>query len=109
MAQNINDAAKMTQAGMDSALKLWSEWAKSWQAVGAEMNDYAKRSFEDGTKTLEKLMTARTVEQAIEIQSSYVRRSYDDYMQQMTRLGSMYADMAKDSTKPFEATGLFGR
>ena len=102
MAKEIEDISKFGQAGMDNALKMWGEWAKNWQAVTAEMTDYSKRSFEDGTKTLEKLMTARTIEQVMEIQSSYAKRAYDDYMQQMTRLGSMYADIAKDSAKPFE-------
>lgn len=108
-AQNLEDVTKMTTANVDSALKMWSGWSKSWQAVGAEMTDYAKRSYEDSTKTLEKLMTVRNVEQAMEIQSSYMKRSYEEYVQQMTRIGTMYADLAKDSAKPLEAAGLFRR
>ncbi len=103
MAQNMEDVTKMTQVGVDSALKMWSGWAKSWQAVGAEISDYTKRSIEDGSKTMEKLMTVRTIEQAVEIQSSYVKHSCEDYVTQMNRLGTMYADLAKDSAKPFEA------
>lgn len=102
MAKEMEDFTKFGQAGMDTALKAWGEWAKGWQAVTAEMTDYTKRSFEDGTKTFEKLATARTIEQVMEIQTSYAKRAYDDYMQQMTRIGSMYADLAKGSTKPFE-------
>ena len=102
MAKEIEDMSKMGQVGLDNAMKMWGEWAKSWQAVTAEVSDYTKRSFEDGTKTLEKLATARSIEQVIEIQSGYAKRAYDEYVQQMTRLGSMYADMAKGSTKPFE-------
>lgn len=109
MAQNMEDLGKMSQVNVDGALKMWGGWAKNWQAVGAEMNDYAKRSFEDSTKTLEKLMTSRTVEQAMEIQTSYAKRSYEDYMQQMNRLGTMYADLAKDTAKPFEAAVPFRR
>ena len=101
MAKDM-DITKAGQAGMDNALKMWGEWTKGWQAVTAEMSDYTKRSFEDGTKTFEKLATARSIEQVMEIQSSYAKRAYDDYMQQMTRLGSMCADMATDSAKPLE-------
>jgi hypothetical protein len=108
-AQNMEDAGKMATANVDGALKMWTGMSKSMQAVGAEMTDYAKRSFEDGTKTLEKLMSARSVEQAMEIQSTYMKRSYEEYVQQMTRIGSMYADLAKDGAKPFEATALFRR
>ena len=40
------------------------------------------------------------MEQAIEIQTGFARRAYDDYMQQMTKLGGMYANLAKDAYKP---------
>lgn len=103
IAPNLEEVSKMSQAGMDSALKMWGEWTKSWQAVAAEMTDYSKRSFEDGTKTFEKLATARTLDQVMEIQAGYAKRAYDDYVAQMTRLGSMYADLAKGSAKPFES------
>lgn len=102
MAKEIEDITKVGQANMDGALRMWGDWAKSWQAVTAEMTDYSKRSIEEGTRTLEKLMTARSFEQVMEIQTSYAKRAYDDYMLQFSRLGSMYADMAKDSAKPFE-------
>lgn len=102
MAKHLDDMQKLNQTGMDSALKMWGDWSKGWQAITAEMTDYSKRSFEDGAQTLEKLMAARTFEQVMEIQTSYARRAYDDYMQQLTRLGSMYVDMAKDTAKPVE-------
>jgi hypothetical protein len=71
-------------------------------AVTVEMTDYTKRSIEDSTKTFEKLATAKSIDQVMEIQTGSAKRAYDDYMQQMTRLGSMYADLAKGSAKPFE-------
>jgi hypothetical protein len=83
-------------------MRMFGEWNKNWQAIAAEMSDYTKRSFEEGTATLEKLMTSKSVEQAVEIQTSYAKRAYDDYMQQMTKIGSMYANLAKEAYKPVE-------
>ncbi len=102
MAKELEDVTKMGQAGMDNAMKMWGEWTKNWQAVTAEMADYTKRSLDDSTKTFEKLTTAKSIEQVVEIQTGFAKRAYDDYVQQMTRLGSMYADLAKGSAKPFE-------
>jgi hypothetical protein len=99
---SADDFKKITQANMDGTFRLFGEWAKGWQAITAEMTDYSKRSLEDGTQTFEKLMTARSLDQVFEIQTSYARRCYDDYMHQLSRLGSMYADLAKDTTKPLE-------
>ena len=102
MAKSMEDVQKLSQSGMDSAMKVWGEWSKGWQAMAAEMGDYSKRSFEDSTQTLEKLMSARSFEQAIEIQQGYAKRSYDEYMRQMTRMSNMYVGLAKEATKPVE-------
>jgi hypothetical protein len=105
MMKNFDDFQKIGQTNVDATMKMLGEWSKGWQAIATEMSDYTKRSFEDGTKTFEKLASARSLEQVMEIQSSYAKRAYDDYVAQMTRLGSMYADLAKGSVKPFEQFG----
>ena len=102
MIRNFEDMQKLSQTNVDSAMKMLGEWNKNWQAIAAEMSDYTKRSFEESSSTLEKLMSSKSVEQAVEIQTSYAKRAYDDYMQQVTKIGGMYANMAKEAYKPVE-------
>ena len=79
MMKNINfdDFQKLSQTNMDAAMKVFGEWNKGWQAIAAEMTDYTKKSFEESTATFEKLLTAKSLEQAIEIQSGFAKRAYD--------------------------------
>ena len=79
------------------------------QAIAAEMSDYSKRSFEQGTATVEKLLAAKSLEQAMEIQTSYARRAYEDYVQQLTKLGGMYGDLAREAYRPVERMMQAGR
>jgi hypothetical protein len=109
MIKNLDDLQKMNQTGVDAAMKVFGEWNKNWQAIAAEMNDYSKRSFEEGTATFEKLLSAKSMDQAFEIQQNYAKRAYDDYMQQMTRIGTMYADLAKEAYRPVERMMQAGR
>jgi hypothetical protein len=102
MINNFQDIQKIGQSNVDTALKLFGDWNKGWQAIAAELTDYSKRAFEEGTATFEKLASAKSLEQAFEIQSSYAKRAYDDYMHQMTKIGSMYTNLAKDAYKPVE-------
>lgn len=102
MIKNLDDLQKLNQTNMDTAMKVFGDWSKNWQAIAAEMNDYTKRSFEEGSATFEKLLGARTMEQAFEIQSSFAKRAYDDYMHQMTKIGTLYADLAKEAYRPLE-------
>ena len=102
MIKNFDDIQKLSQTNLDVALRLFGEWNKGWQAIAAEMSAYTKRSFEEGTATFEKLIGAKSVEQAVEIQANYAKRAYDEYMHQVSKIGGMYASLAKEAYKPVE-------
>jgi hypothetical protein len=102
MLKNFEDLQKLGQTNVDTAMKVFGEWNKGWQTIAAEMTDYTKRSFEEGTATLEKLLSAKSFEQAVEIQTGYAKRTYDEYMHQMSKIGGLYAELAKEAYKPVE-------
>ena len=107
--KGFEDFQKLGQSNMDATMKVFGEMTKGWQAIAAEFSDYTKRSFEDGTSTLEKLMSAKSLEQAVDIQTKYVKRSYDEYMHQLAKVGSMYAELAKEAYRPMEKLMQAGR
>jgi hypothetical protein len=102
MIKNFEDFQKLGQNNVDAAMKVFGEWNKGWQTIAAEMTDYTKRSFEEGTATMEKLFAAKSIEQAVEIQTGYAKRAYDEYMHQMSKIGGLYAELAKEAYKPVE-------
>ena len=102
MNKNITDLQKLGQVNVEGYMKGFGELNKSWQTLTAELTDYSKRSFEEGTAAFEKLLTAKSIEQAVEIQTNYAKRAYDEYMAQMTKISTLYTDIAKDAYKPFE-------
>jgi hypothetical protein len=102
MIKNFEDFQKLGQQNVDTAMKLFGEWSKGWQAIAAEMTDYTKRSFEESTATVEKLLAAKSFDQAVEIQTGFAKRAYDDYMHQVSKLGGLYAELAKEAYKPVE-------
>jgi hypothetical protein len=109
MINNLQDIQKISQTNVDTVMKIFGDWNKGWQAIAAELTDYSKRAFEDGTSTFEKLVSAKSVEQAVEIQTNFAKRAYEDYMQQITKIGGMYSSLAKDSYKPVERAFQNGR
>ena len=109
MLKNMEDFQKFGQYNVDAAMKVYGEWSKGWQAIAAEMTDYTKRSFEESSATFEKLLSARSVEQAMEIQSGYARRAYDGYLHQISKLGGIYAECAKEAYNPVEKALQNGR
>ena len=55
---------------------------------------------------MEKMFSAGTLESAFEVQASYAKKAYEDFVAQSTKLGSLYADMAKEAYKPFESIAV---
>lgn len=93
---------KIGKDNLDAAVKSYGEFNKSFQAIATEVTDYSKKAFEDGTATFEKLIGAKSVEQAVEIQTEYAKKAYEDYVSQASKIGEMYVDLAKEFYKPVE-------
>lgn len=91
---------------MDNGLKSAAVMMQGMQAIAAETAEYSKSSFEAGSAALEKLFAAKSLEKAFEVQSAYVKDAWEAHVAEMTRIGELYADLAKEAFKPFEAMGF---
>jgi hypothetical protein len=101
---NIDDASKKSKEAMDTMLKNYSEVTKGFQAIAAEATDYSKKSFQDLTSFMEAMTSVKSVEAAFELQTSFMKSSYESFVAEATKMGEMYAELAKIAYKPYEAT-----
>jgi len=102
MVKNIEEVQQLGKDNMDAALKSVGAWSKSMQAIAIELADYSKKIFEQGTATAEKLVSAKSLDKAFEVQSDYVKNSYEGFVAQATKIGELYADLAKEAYRPLE-------
>ena len=72
------------------------------EAIATEIADYTKRSFESGTKTMENLLSAKSLDKVIEVQTESARAAYDNYVSEVTKLGELYSDLAREAFKPYQ-------
>lgn len=103
MMQSFEDTTKIGKDMMDNGLKSFAALSKSLQAITAEATEYSKSSYEAGAAAFEKMMLAKSLEKAIEVQTGYAKDAYEGFVSQATKMGDMYADMAKEAYKPFES------
>ncbi|WFU10461.1 phasin family protein [Rhizobium sp. CB3090] len=100
---NFDEANKKGKEAMDTALKSYSDVTKGFQAIAAEAAEYSKKSFQDGVTHFETLVGVKSFEAAFELQTGFVKSSYENFVAEATKLGEMYADLAKTVYKPYEA------
>jgi hypothetical protein len=102
MVKNFEELQKIGKDGFEATAKSFDAASKGTQAIATEIADYSKKAFEEGTQVFEKLIGAKSVEKAIEVQQTYLKDAYESFVSQATKLGALYADIAKESYKPFE-------
>ena len=88
---------------MDTAMKSLSVISKGVQELASGATDYSKKSLEQGTEALEKMLASRSLEKAMEIQSDYIKTAYELFIAESNRVSELCADVAKEVYKPFEA------
>jgi len=102
MYENFESFQKISKDNVDVALKSFGAVSKSMQAIAIEFADYSKKSFEQGTSAMEKLIGAKSLDKAIEVQTDYLKTAYEGFVAEATKIGELYADLAKESYKPLE-------
>jgi hypothetical protein len=103
MAKNIDDVQRIGNDQVDIALKSFDVLSKGAQAIAGEVANYSKQAFEQGSKAVEKLLVANSFDKAFAVQTEYARGAYDDFVARTAKLGQLYAAVANESYRPFEA------
>ncbi len=103
MMSNFEEFQKLGKDNMDIAMESFGSVSKGFQALAAEVADYQKKSFEEGTAAIEKLVASKSLDKAIETQTDYVKSAYEGFVGEMTKIGEMVTDMSKDLYKPYES------
>jgi hypothetical protein len=103
MVNNIDELQRFGKDNIDATIKSLGALSKSMQAIVVEVADYSRNVFEEGTATAERLIGAKSLDKAFEVQSDHARNSYEGFVAKATKLGELYADLAKEAYKPFES------
>jgi hypothetical protein len=95
---------KFSQENMDMVSTAFDAWAKNTQAIATEVADYSRKSFESSAATFEKLKTVKSLEKAMEVQAEYMQSSFEEFVITATKIGELYANLAREAYKPFGTT-----
>lgn len=102
MINGFEDFQKMGKDNMDLAMKSMTAASRGMQSIASEVQDYSKKSFEDSAAAFEKVVGAKSLDKAFEVQSDYMRKAYEGYVGQVTKINEICADVAREFYKPYQ-------
>jgi hypothetical protein len=97
-----DDMQETINANLEATTRSFEGATRVTQEIASQIADYSKRSFEQGTKTVEHLLGARSLDKAVEVQTQYARAAYEDYMSHATKLGQLYTELARETFKSYQ-------
>jgi hypothetical protein len=103
MLNNFETIQKQGQENFDLAVKSINAVTKGFQEIAKETADFSKKQFETSSAIAEKLLATKSIEKAVEVQADFAKSSYESFVSQATKIGELYAGIAKEAYKPFES------
>lgn len=89
---------------IETATMAAGAWSKAAQSIAVEFVDYTRKSAESSAAAWEKLLGAKSLESAVEVQTDYLRSSYENFVAQAVKFGQIYTDLVRQAYRPLEGT-----
>jgi hypothetical protein len=99
----FEDFQKFSKQQLDAINAAAASVAKGLQEIAAESSDYSKKAFDSSSATVEKLLGAKSVETAVQIQTDFAKSTYEGFVAQATKINEIYIKLATEAFKPVEA------
>lgn len=102
MVTSFDDVQKLSKESLERAVASFGAVQKGFQALAAEMTEASQKAFAANTAYVERLVAARTLDRAVEVQSDYARTAYEALVAEAGKVNGLLVDMAKGAVKPYE-------
>jgi hypothetical protein len=97
-----DDLTKKTKQQMEQAAATAALLTRGMQTMALETAEYSRGMMENATHFMEKLSQAKTLADAMQLQTDYARKQFDGLVAQATKLSDLYKDIATQAAEPFE-------
>ena len=79
-----------------------AEVSSNLLAIAGEATNFSKTYLDKRLAFVESLLGAKSFDTVIQIQSEYVKTSFEDFVAQSKKIGELYSNLAKVAFKPVE-------
>jgi len=96
----MSDLNTHSKKNLDAVVASVTAATKGAETVGAAAAAYSKKSFEDQVAAAKTLAGAKSVQEAIEFQTSYAKSAFEAYVAEMKKMAELVSASMKDTMSP---------
>ncbi|MCG8594193.1 MAG: phasin family protein [Kiloniellales bacterium] len=102
MSAGYGDFSAMGQQNIDAMVEAGQIMAVGMENVSRELMSFAKASAEANAAAATKMFSAKSVQEAIDLQNAYARESFDKAVAETGKLTEMSVKLASDAFAPIQ-------
>jgi len=96
----LNDVNAQSKRNLEAVVASVTAAAKGAEALGAQAMAYSKKSFEENIAQARALTGARSVQEVVELQTSFAKSALEAYIGELNRASETVSSALKDSFRP---------
>ena len=96
----FGDFTTFGKDNVEAMIEFTNATTKGLESLHSETMSYSKQAVEDGIESAKAAMTAKSVQELIEIQSNFTKSAVEGYMGQMNKMTDMMSEVAREASSP---------
>ncbi len=96
----LNEVNAASKRNLEAVVESVTAATRGAETLGAQTLAYSKKSWEDGVNAAQQLAAAKSIQEAIEVQTSWAKGAIEAYLSEMTKAADIVSASVKDSFKP---------
>ena len=97
---SLNDVNAHSKKNLEAVVASVTAVTKGAEALGAQAMAYSKKAVEDQVTAAKALSGAKSIQEAVELQTAWAKSAMEAYLAQFSKMGETVAASVKDSAKP---------
>ena len=102
-AEGVSSFADFQKESLNALMASANAFAKGVEKLTAEQTTFSKAVFEDTVATAKAATSSKTLQEAIELNSDFMRTSVEKNLGQINKVADIWTTTAKDTVEPLTA------
>ncbi|GJL92870.1 phasin family protein [Hyphococcus sp.] len=102
-AEGVSSFADFQKESLNALMASASAFTKGFEKLSAEQAAFTKASFEDTVATAKAASASKTLQEAIELNSEFIRGSVEKNLGQINKVADICAAATKETVEPLTA------
>ena len=99
-AEGVSSFADFNKGSFDAVIASATAFAKGFEKAAKEQSEFFKTAYDEGVATAKAASASKSVQEAVELNSEFVRGSFEKNLGQINKMADLWVETVKQSTEP---------